>query len=86
MYIYRFNLLILILQRYFDVDETHRKVVMNRLGAHLRNFRRKLRESYILPNLNTPAVNEVPMKFSAFVHAPEWNSFVEYTSTEDYQV
>ncbi|GKF35244.1 hypothetical protein Tco_0108444, partial [Tanacetum coccineum] len=40
--------------RYFDVDLTVRKLVMNRLGQLLRNFRRKLRQTYILPNQDTP--------------------------------
>ncbi|GJT44952.1 transposase, Ptta/En/Spm, transposase, Tnp1/En/Spm-like protein [Tanacetum coccineum] len=47
--------------RYFDVDLTVRKLVMNRLGQLLRNFRRKLRQTYILPNQDTPSkLNEVP--------------------------
>ncbi|GKD12246.1 hypothetical protein Tco_1196653, partial [Tanacetum coccineum] len=40
--------------RYFDVDSTARGLVMHRLGQLLRNFRMKLREKYILPNLDTP--------------------------------
>ncbi|GJW48531.1 hypothetical protein Tco_0080177 [Tanacetum coccineum] len=52
--------------RYFDVDLTVRKLVMHRLGKLLRNFRMKLREKYILPNLNTPSkLNELPAKYSA---------------------
>ncbi|GJT07095.1 hypothetical protein Tco_0841557 [Tanacetum coccineum] len=35
---------------YFDVNLTVRKLVMSRLGQLLRNFRRKLRQTYILPN------------------------------------
>ncbi|GJY29869.1 hypothetical protein Tco_0405636 [Tanacetum coccineum] len=51
--------------RYFDVDLTVRKLVMNRLGQLLRNFRRKLRQTYILPNQDTPSkLNEVPAKYS----------------------
>ncbi|GJV48154.1 hypothetical protein Tco_1438366 [Tanacetum coccineum] len=49
--------------RYFDVDLTVRKLVMNHLGQLLRNFRRKLRQTYILPNQNTLSkLNEVPTK------------------------
>ncbi|GJT55512.1 hypothetical protein Tco_0990566 [Tanacetum coccineum] len=59
--------------RYFDVDLTVRKLVMNRLGQLLRNFRRKLRQTYILPNQDTPSkLNEV--------------HFVNYTTTEEYKV
>ncbi|GJW12151.1 hypothetical protein Tco_1577978 [Tanacetum coccineum] len=62
--------------RYFDVDLTVRKLVMHRLGKLLRNFRMKLREKYILPNLNTPSkLNELPTKYSAIVKAEEWVDF-----------
>ncbi|GJZ49019.1 hypothetical protein Tco_0603209 [Tanacetum coccineum] len=59
--------------RYFDVDLTVKNLVMHRLGKLLRNFRMKLREKYILPNLNTPSkLNELPTKYSAIVKAEEW--------------
>ncbi|KAL8239652.1 hypothetical protein R6Q59_016219 [Mikania micrantha] len=74
------------IKRYFDVDETVRKLVMHRLGELLRNFRRKLRQTYILPNQNTPSkLNEVPKKYSAIVKESEWVAFVNHTSTEEYQ-
>ncbi|GJR95189.1 transposase, Ptta/En/Spm, transposase, Tnp1/En/Spm-like protein [Tanacetum coccineum] len=73
--------------RYFDVDLTVRKMVMNRLGQLLRNFRRKLRQTYILPNQNTLSkLNEVPTKYSAILKAEEWVNFVKYTATEEYKV
>ncbi|GJS98150.1 hypothetical protein Tco_0819320 [Tanacetum coccineum] len=63
--------------RYFDVDLTVKKLVMNRLGQLLRNFRRKLRETYILPNQNTLSkLNEVPVKYSAILKDKEWVNFV----------
>ncbi|GJW50598.1 hypothetical protein Tco_0091949 [Tanacetum coccineum] len=59
--------------RYFDVDLTVRKLVMNRLGQLLRNFRRKLRQTYILPNQDTPSkLNEVPAKYTAILKAEDW--------------
>ncbi|GJY09692.1 hypothetical protein Tco_0377877 [Tanacetum coccineum] len=59
--------------RYFDVDLTVRNLVMHRLGKLLRNFRMKLREKYILPNLNTPSkLNELPAKYSAIMKVEEW--------------
>ncbi|GJX62298.1 transposase, Ptta/En/Spm, transposase, Tnp1/En/Spm-like protein [Tanacetum coccineum] len=74
-------------KRYFDVDLTVRKLVMNRLGQLLRNFRRKLRQTYILPNQNTLSkLNEVPAKYSAILKAEEWVNFVKYTATEEYKV
>ncbi|GJU33079.1 transposase, Ptta/En/Spm, transposase, Tnp1/En/Spm-like protein [Tanacetum coccineum] len=73
--------------RYFDVDLTVRKLVMNRLGQLLRNFRRKLRQTYILPNQNTLSkLNEVPAKYSAILQAKEWVNFVKYTAIEEYKV
>ncbi|GJU25607.1 transposase, Ptta/En/Spm, transposase, Tnp1/En/Spm-like protein [Tanacetum coccineum] len=73
--------------RYFDVDLTVRKLVMNRLGQLLRNFRRKLRQTYILPNQDTPSkLNEVPAKYTAILKAKDWVNFVNYTATEEYKV
>ncbi|GJW37648.1 retrovirus-related pol polyprotein from transposon TNT 1-94 [Tanacetum coccineum] len=72
--------------RYFDVDLTVRNLVMHRLGKLLRNFRMKLREKYILPNLNTPSkLNELPAKYSTIVKAKEWVEFVNYTTTDVYK-
>ncbi|GJX71202.1 transposase, Ptta/En/Spm, transposase, Tnp1/En/Spm-like protein [Tanacetum coccineum] len=73
--------------RYFDVDLTVRKLVMNHLGQLLRNFRRKLRQTYILPNQDTPSkLNEVPVKYSAILKAEDWVNFVNYMATEEYKV
>ncbi|GJU83528.1 ribonuclease H-like domain-containing protein [Tanacetum coccineum] len=72
---------------YFDVDLTVRKLVMNRLGQLLRNLRRKLRQTYILPNQNTLSkLNEVLAKYSAILKAEEWVNFLKYTTTEKYKV
>ncbi|GJW71509.1 transposase, Ptta/En/Spm, transposase, Tnp1/En/Spm-like protein [Tanacetum coccineum] len=63
------------------------RLVMNRVGQLLRNFRRKLRQTYILPNQNTLSkLNEVPAKYSAILQAEEWVNFVKYTATEEYKV
>nr|GEV89175.1 hypothetical protein [Tanacetum cinerariifolium] len=60
-----------------------RKLVMHRLGKLLRKFRMKLREKYILPNLNTPSkLNELPAKYSATVKAEESVEFVNYTTVD----
>lgn len=75
------------MQRYFDVDVTFKKVVMNRLGQLLRNYRMKLREKYILPNLDTPEkMNERPEKYSTIVTQEQWVEFVTYTTTNEYKV
>nr|GEV82057.1 hypothetical protein [Tanacetum cinerariifolium] len=63
-----------------------RKLIMHHLGKRLRNFRMKLREKYILPNLNTPSkLNELPAKYSAIVKAKEWVEFVNYMTTDAYK-
>ncbi|GKA86082.1 hypothetical protein Tco_0807793 [Tanacetum coccineum] len=81
------SLYIGVLLRYFDVDLTFRKQVMNHLGQLLRNFRMKLRQTYILPNQDTLSkLDEVPAKYSAILKAEEWVNFVEYTTTKEYQV
>nr|GEV41878.1 hypothetical protein [Tanacetum cinerariifolium] len=60
---------------------------MHRLGKLLRNFRMKLREKYILPNLNTPSkLNELLAKYSAIVKSEEWVEFVNYTTTDAYKI
>ncbi|GJW69672.1 hypothetical protein Tco_0126589 [Tanacetum coccineum] len=72
--------------RYFDFDLTVRTLVMHRLGKLLRNFKMKLREKYILPNLNTPLkLNELPAKYSAIMKVEEWVEFVNYTTTDAYK-
>nr|GEV74822.1 hypothetical protein [Tanacetum cinerariifolium] len=74
------------IKRYFNVDLTVKKLVMHRLGQLLTNFRMKLREKYILPNLNTPLkLNELPAKYSAIVKVEEWVEFVNYTTTYTYK-
>ncbi|GKD75988.1 retrovirus-related pol polyprotein from transposon TNT 1-94, partial [Tanacetum coccineum] len=74
------------IMRYFDVDSTARGFVMHRLGQLLRNFRMKLREKYILPNLDTPSkLNELSKNYSAIMNAEEWAAFVNYTATDAYK-
>ena len=60
---------------------------MNRLGKLLRNYRMKLREKYILPNLDTPSkMNERPQKYSTIMTQEEWAAFVTYTASNEYKV
>ena len=81
---------LLILQRYFDIDDTYRKLIMQRLGALLKNYRRKLRERYILPDKDTPDIPKpthlVPAKYTAILEASDWANFVEHTNSEAYKV
>ena len=60
---------------------------MNRLGQLLRNFKGKLRHSYIFPNQYTPSkLNEVPLKYATILKAEEWVNFVKHTATEEFKV
>nr|GEV92983.1 hypothetical protein [Tanacetum cinerariifolium] len=73
--------------RYFNVDLTVKKLVTHRLGKLLRNFIMKIREKYILPNLNTPPkLNELPAKYSAIMKAEELVEFVNYITTDAYKL
>ena len=60
---------------------------MTRLGKLLRNFRRKLTQKYILPNLETPSkLNEAPTNYKAIIKADDWVNFVNYTQSDEFKV
>ena len=60
---------------------------MARLGKLLRNFRRKLTQKYILPNLETPSkLNEAPTNYKTIIKADDWVNFVNYTASEEFKV
>ena len=60
---------------------------MNRLGQLLRNFKRKLTEKYILPNLETPSkLNEAPTNYKTIIKADALVNFVNYTQSDEYKV
>ncbi|GJX16497.1 hypothetical protein Tco_0217329 [Tanacetum coccineum] len=68
-------------------DEITSKAGMDRLGSTSKEFRTKLRRTYILPNQDTPSkLNEVPAKYTAILKAEEWVNFVKYTATQAYKV
>lgn len=60
---------------------------MTRLGKLLRNFRRKLAQNYILPNLETPSkLTEAPANYKAIIKADDWVNFVNYTQSDEFKV
>ncbi|KAL4567909.1 hypothetical protein LXL04_023505 [Taraxacum kok-saghyz] len=64
---------------FFDVEETRRKFVMNRMGMLLRNFRRKVYAKYIKPNLGNPTkLARIPKRYHA------WDNFVTHTQLENF--
>ncbi|KAL4583156.1 hypothetical protein LXL04_007721 [Taraxacum kok-saghyz] len=54
--------------RYYEIEDTRRKYVMTRLGALLRNFRRKLYAKYIEPNLKNPSkLAVIPKRYRTII-------------------
>ncbi|KAL4554294.1 hypothetical protein LXL04_039590 [Taraxacum kok-saghyz] len=74
------------LTRFFDVDESRRKFVMNRMGMLLRNFRRKVYAKYIKPNLGNPTkLAKIPRCYRTLLNdQDDWNNFVTYTLSENF--
>ncbi|KAL4556954.1 hypothetical protein LXL04_035123 [Taraxacum kok-saghyz] len=74
--------------RYYEIEDTRRKYVMTRLGALLRNFRRKLYAKYIEPNLKNPSkLAVIPKRYRTIILNQEhWNAFVTYTQSQNFKV
>ncbi|CAI9271503.1 unnamed protein product [Lactuca saligna] len=70
--------------RYFEVDETGKQFVMNRLGILLRNSIRKLYTTYIKPHLgNSKKRGEIHVRYRAIItKKDDWNKFMTYTHSE----
>ncbi|KAL4568696.1 hypothetical protein LXL04_024311 [Taraxacum kok-saghyz] len=73
--------------RYYEIEDTRRKYVMTRLGALLRNFRRKLYAKYIEPNLKNPSkLAVIPKRYRTIILNQEhWNAFVTYTQSQNFK-
>ncbi|CAI9270742.1 unnamed protein product [Lactuca saligna] len=72
--------------RYFEVHESGKQFVMNRLGILLRNFRRKLYADYIKPHLgDTDMLEKIPVRHRAQITEQDyWNKFVTYTQSQEF--
>ncbi|KAL4560312.1 hypothetical protein LXL04_032462 [Taraxacum kok-saghyz] len=72
---------------YYEIEDTRRKYVMTRLGALLRNFRRKLYAKYIEPNLKNPSkLAVIPKRYRTIILNQEhWNAFVTYTQSKNFK-
>ncbi|KAL4566665.1 hypothetical protein LXL04_030785 [Taraxacum kok-saghyz] len=72
--------------RYFHVDASRRDFVMNKLGSLLRNFRRKIYERDIEPNLNNPTkLSKITKRFRTIIQdQTHWDKFVTYTQTNEF--
>ncbi|CAI9291566.1 unnamed protein product [Lactuca saligna] len=68
---------------YFEVHESGKQFVMNRLGILLRNFRRKLYADYIKPHLDdTDMLEKIPVHYRALItEQDDWNKFVTWGYT-----
>ncbi|CAI9264688.1 unnamed protein product [Lactuca saligna] len=74
--------------RYFEVHESGKEFVMNRLGILLWNFRRKLYADYIKPHLGNPnKLEKISVRYRALItKQDDWNKFVTYTQSEQFNV
>ncbi|KAL4580159.1 hypothetical protein LXL04_016340 [Taraxacum kok-saghyz] len=74
-------------ERYYEIEDTRRKYVMTRLGALLRNFRRKLYAKYIEPNIKNPSKLAVIPKWyrTIILNQEHWNAFVTYTQSQNFK-
>ncbi|CAI9286469.1 unnamed protein product [Lactuca saligna] len=73
---------------FFEVDETGKQFLMNRLGILIRNFRRKLYAYYIKPNLgNTKKLSKISIHDRALI-TEKYDCCVtkDYESTKDVKV
>ncbi|CAI9267121.1 unnamed protein product [Lactuca saligna] len=72
--------------RYFDVHESGKQFVINRLGILLRNFKRKLYADYIKPHLgDTNMLEKIPVRYRALItEQDDWNKFVTYTQSQEF--
>ncbi|KAL6536647.1 hypothetical protein OROMI_026228 [Orobanche minor] len=73
--------------RYYEIDETRRKYVMNRLGILLRSFRKRLYADHIFPNLGKPTkLAKIPRRYRTILLSQEhWDNFVTHTQTAKFK-
>lgn len=67
--------------RFYEIEDSRRKYIMNQLGILLRNFRRKLYAKYIKPYLgNTTKLKRIPKRYRTIILSQDhWDKFVEHT-------
>ncbi|KAL6557082.1 hypothetical protein OROMI_017432 [Orobanche minor] len=73
---------------YFEIDDCWKKYVMVRLGALLRGFRGYMFHNFVAPKLKaTPGakLDKVPEKYSTMITQEEWDSFVKFTCSKEFQ-
>lgn len=82
------NILATCIQRFYEIEDSRRKYIMNRLGMLLRNFRRKFYAKYIEPNLgNTAKLKRIPKRYSTIILSQDhWDKFVEHTQSHKFKV
>ncbi|KAL6563069.1 hypothetical protein OROHE_005656 [Orobanche hederae] len=71
---------------FYDIGESRRKFVVNRMGGLLQNFRRKIYARFIQPNLGKPGrLAKVPKLYRTFVDKSDWEKFEAYTRSDKFQ-
>ncbi|KAI3755129.1 hypothetical protein L1987_54924 [Smallanthus sonchifolius] len=72
--------------RFYDIDASRRRLVMNQLGHLLRNFRRKVYARYIVPNLGKPKkLEKIPKQYHSMVEQTDWDKFITYTQSDKFK-
>ncbi|KAI3845623.1 hypothetical protein MKX03_030486 [Papaver bracteatum] len=72
------------LLRFYEIEETMRRQIMKYFGEHLRNFRRKLYEKFIVPNLGKPSkLKKIPKPYRCIVNQEQWDGFVEWRLSDE---
>ncbi|KAL6584240.1 hypothetical protein OROMI_003529 [Orobanche minor] len=74
-------------ERYYEIDETRRKYVMNRLGILLRSFRKRLYADYLFPNLGKPnKLAKIPRRYRTILLSQEhWDKFITHTQSAKFK-
>ncbi|KAL6536654.1 hypothetical protein OROMI_026235 [Orobanche minor] len=73
--------------RYYEIDETRRKYVMNQLGILLQSFRKRLYADHIFPNLGKPTkLAKIPRRYRTILLSQEhWDKFVTHTQSAKFK-
>ncbi len=79
--------LLLLLQEYYDLDESKKSYVMRRCGVLLRNFKSKMYQMFVKPHLHNPEkLRNVSKKYRALVCQDDWDEFVKVRDSIDFKV
>ena len=79
--------LLLLLQEYYDLDESKKSYVMCRCGVLLRNFRSKMFQRFVKPHLHNPEkLRNVPKQYRVLVCQDDWDRFLKVRDSINFKV